>query len=203
MEAFRSIGIGGEEARCGNIANCSASEEFSMTGTTICANQDDLPSNILANTDSADKVFVERACCTPTKAAVGAGTAAPFAPQQEDVCVTESLAKQLGKSDGSKNLGAIIGGTVGGAVFLLLVFCFYYLQTRKKAEETKKAAEATKSNTESSPPVASASAVPEEGPVPIAVTTIGDPVPAPPEASAPASPRTYNIGFKAPLDYDT
>ena len=206
MEAFRSIGIGGEEARCGNAANCSATEAFSMSGTTICANQDDLPSDILANTDSSDKLFVERACCTPTNN-MGADTAAPFVPQEEDVCVTESLAIYLGTSDESKNLGAIIGGSVGGVVFVLLAFGWWYgytAQRKKEAEDLKKkaAAEATNSHTESSPQVASARAIPEEeeGPVPIAVTAVGEPAPS--EASAPPSPRTYTIGHKAPIDYD-
>lgn len=191
MEAFRAIGLGGEDARCDSIIanNCSATDNAFSLKTTICVNRDDLPSNILANTDSADQSFVERACCTPASSSqdvdyfstTGSSTQAPFSTTEEDVCVTKSRAKQLGASSNSTNLAAIIGGVVGGAVLLVLIL-YVMIRSYRRADGGGGGKAATVRRGEWSPPVARA--VPEEEGN-VAVTTIGDPIPAP---SAPCSP---------------
>ena len=168
MEAFRSFGIAGEEARCG-VANCSFTDDFFLNGK-ICANQDDLPSNVLANTDSEGQYFEERACCTPTEEGA---TAAPFVTAEEDTCIAASLAKKFGQSD-DKNLAAIIGGTVGGAVFLMLVAGAGYFYTRRGKRLPR------------SLPMASATAV-EEAPVNVTAMDVMQSPPTNPEASAPVA----------------
>lgn len=198
MENFRSFGIAGEEARCG-ISNCTALEEFSLTAT-VCANQDDLPSNVLANSGAQDKSFIERACCTPTTQ--GGGTFAPLVlDSYTDTCVAESLSRQFEKSQIS--VAAIAGG-VGGAVFVLAVIGGYILIRRRnnndsqgqKATANVAGIEQPNANntvmelgsgsaTSSAPPPTA----PEEDPIP---TAIGHPIPVPAEASV---PRTYRASY--------
>lgn len=114
MEGFRSFGVAGEEARCG-IANCSATADL-YTSRASCANQDDLPSNVIANTNKMGLEFVEKACCSP------GAKSAPFGEGEPDQCAVDSLAKFLGLDDDSEmNLPAIIGGSVAAGVALLLL----------------------------------------------------------------------------------
>ena len=206
MEAFRAIGLAGDEARCNSLSQnnktCSTLEEDFSFQTTVCANQDDLPSNILANTDHAGHSFVERACCTPdaenyfsTTAGSSPSTTAPFSViEQEndevDVCVTRSLAK--GDSS-DPNLAAIVGGSVAGTVFLVLLVGGFVMMRRRRRRDLSSGDRSHKQQTtppihrngqEWNPPPADtvAQEVPEEaGPVPpMAVSTIlGDPIPAP------------------------
>ncbi|KAL3919816.1 MAG: hypothetical protein SGILL_003564 [Bacillariaceae sp.] len=186
MENFRAFGIAGEEARCG-VSNCTASEEFSLT-VSVCSNQDDLPANILANADSRDKSFIERACCTPSPK--GGGTYAPLEDLESDTCVARSLASQ------TKDLpiAAIAGGAAGGLVFLLAIVGGCILMRRKRESKNQEDSKAGQqkanstmmeqsSATSSSPPPTA----PEEYQVPAA---IGRPIPVPAEASA---PNTYRI----------
>jgi hypothetical protein len=198
MENFRSFGIAGEEARCGD-ANCTTSEDFSLTAS-ICANQDDLPSDLLANTDSRDLSFIERNCCTPT--AQGRGTFVPYEDSGNDICVTKSLAEQSG--DSQMSVAAITGAAVGGTVFMLAVIGgFIFIRFRRRNSSSSGT---TKPDTNAvgmeqsnanvtvmehghatvSPPPPTA---PHEVPIP---TAIGHPVPVPTQTLA---PNTYRISY--------
>lgn len=120
LEAFRSLSIAGEDARCG-LANCSSTDDIVLT-STLCANQDDAPSNVLANTDTEGLLFVERTCCTVGFDSTGS-QASSFLTAEVDTCtlVTD-------QSDGM-DVAAIVGGSVGGAAFLMMVAgAIYYFR---------------------------------------------------------------------------
>jgi len=116
LEAFRSFGIDGDEARCGMTDNCTATDDMYFYGES-CANQNDLPSDVLANRDNIELHLVAKTCCTPTEESA---TSSPFVSKKVDSCIAASLKKQFDDDSGSdSNKAAIIGGSVGGAVFLL------------------------------------------------------------------------------------
>jgi len=158
MEAFRSFGIAGDEARCG-VTNCSSTEAISLT-SDICTNQDDLPSNVLNNQDDEDLYFVERACCTASSAEASSGGLATLLPPvaPNDQCVALSLAK--GQTSGP-SMAAIIGGSVGVVLVVLGILCGLFYLRRRQSRLQKEKSNSTAA--ESSVPVASAKAV--DGPV--------------------------------------
>ncbi|CAB9520529.1 channel subunit alpha-2/delta [Seminavis robusta] len=100
MEAFRSFGISGDDARCGGASNCSTTVDISLA-PEVCNNRDDLPSIIVHNTDVEQVSFIERACCT--------GGSNGFGVVQNDTCIATSLSME----EKSKNIGAIVGSVVG------------------------------------------------------------------------------------------
>jgi len=158
MEAFRSFGIAGDEARCG-VTNCSSTEAISLT-SDICANQDDLPLNVLNNQHDEDLSFVERACCTASSAEASSGGLATLLPPvaPNDQCVALSLAK--GQTSGP-SMAAIIGGSVGVVLVVLGILCGLFYLRRRQSRLQKEKSNSTAA--ESSVPVASAKAV--DGPV--------------------------------------
>ena len=119
-------------------------------------------------------------------------TKPPFAvtgqEEEVDVCVTKSLAM-----NDSPNVAVMVGGSVAGVVGLgLLVGVIILMRRRRPVSGGNNQNKATTTANRIPPPLAQAE--PEESTIPMAVSTIGDPIPVPtaPESITPTSKNDFS-----------
>lgn len=128
LESFRSLGLAGNEALCG-AANCTGTsvgmeKSFPVSWKSnhnICHNQEDLPTDVLANRDYQYASTVERACCNVDTSSSSSNVLFGGSAGN-DTCVPQSKANPLTSEPGfiggmSALAIMIVGLGVGGGLW--------------------------------------------------------------------------------------